>query len=223
MSAVVLPVGDEPHHEELFTAAGVRVYRAVLPPGLATWKHRHDRDTRYVVAAGGRLRSDEPGRQRPGTRVGHSTPAPRKLAWLLSRSLGRGWISASTGTVLVQPHESRPLVHRVCAHPENRESLVLVGVELPPSTTGGVRLRAPVGAGRVEYADDRGVVVRERVLPTSPTRREAEKMAVLVVLHGTGWVVGSTGAELRVGSVVPVRGCVTVHAHTNLDLVWVLC
>lgn len=68
----------EPHHVEQLANQAVRIYEATITPGTATQFHRHTHDTIYVITAGGRFRSDEPGHQITGTRVGRSTPLPRQ-------------------------------------------------------------------------------------------------------------------------------------------------
>jgi hypothetical protein len=141
----------EPHHAEQFANQAVRIYEATIAPGTATEFHRHAYDTIYVVTAGGRFRSDEPGRQIPGTRVGRSTPLPRQLWWLATRKLAGGWVKMPTGTLIAQPHHTHPLIHRVIAHPTNAAVIRMVGVELhcerpvsaPPASASGIRIEHP--------------------------------------------------------------------------------
>ena len=120
----------EPHHAEQFTNQDVRIYEATIPPGTATLFHRHTRDTLYVITAGGRFRSEEPGHQIPGTRLGRSTPLSRQLWWMATRSLAGGWVTMPTGTIVAQPHRTHPLIHRVIGHPPNTTAIRMLGVEL---------------------------------------------------------------------------------------------
>ncbi|SOX54824.1 hypothetical protein MAAFP003_3503 [Mycobacterium ahvazicum] len=120
----------EPHHVEQFGDADVRIYEATIAPGAATMFHRHTFDTLYVVTAGGRFRSEEPGRQKPGTRPGRSTPLLRQLGWLFARKVRGGWISMPTGTLIAQPHRTHPLIHRVVGNPGNAAPIRMLGVEL---------------------------------------------------------------------------------------------
>jgi hypothetical protein len=120
----------EPHHAEQFANKDVRIYEATIAPGTATLFHRHTRDTLYVITAGGRFRSEEPGHQIPGTRVGRSTPLRRQLWWLATRKLGGKWVRMPTGTLVAQPHRTHPLIHRVIAHPANTTAIRMLGVEL---------------------------------------------------------------------------------------------
>ena len=122
-------VDDEPDHVEQFRSQSMRVYLAAILPGGATMYHRHERDTFYVILAGGRFRSDEPGRQRSRTRVGRSVPRPRQLLWLICRILSGGWLRIPTGTLLVQPHTAHPLIHRVHADRRNDSPVLMLGIE----------------------------------------------------------------------------------------------
>ncbi|MGB9305258.1 MAG: hypothetical protein WCB92_16710 [Mycobacterium sp.] len=138
----------EPHHVEQFANQAVRIYEATIAPGIATQFHRHTHDTIYVVTAGGRFRSDEPGHHIPGTRVGRSTPLPRQLWWLATRKLAGGWVTMPTGTVIAQPHRTHPLIHRVIAHPTNAAAIRMLGIEphrerpvsAPPASAPGIRI-----------------------------------------------------------------------------------
>lgn len=139
----------EPHHAEQFANQAVRIYEATIPPGTATLFHRHIRDTLYVITAGGRFRSEEPGHQMAGTRMGRSTPLRRQLWWLAIRKLGGSWVRMPTGTLIAQPHRTHPLIHRVIAHPANSGPIRMLGVELQRERPVSTRLHGAPGI-RVE-------------------------------------------------------------------------
>ena len=111
-------VSAEPNHVEQFRSDVARVYEVTIMPGTATLYHRHDRDTVYVITAGGRFRSQEPGHQRSRTSLGHSTGLLSQLGLLAAR-LTHGWLQVPAGTVILQPHKDFPLIHRVHAHRTN--------------------------------------------------------------------------------------------------------
>ncbi len=120
----------EPHHVEQFANQAVRIYEATIAPGTATQFHRHTHDTIYVITAGGRFRSDEPGHQIIGARVGRSTSLSRQLWWMATRKLAGGWVRMPTGTLVAQPHRTHPPIHRVIAHRTNTTAIRMLGVEL---------------------------------------------------------------------------------------------
>jgi hypothetical protein len=177
-------VDDEPNHVEKFRSGGVRLYEATIPPGRATEFHRHDRDTLYVILAGGRFRSDEPGQQHAGTRLGRSVTRPRQLRWLVRRAL-TGWLTMPTGTLLVQPHAAHPLIHRVIAAATNPLAIRMFGIEMHNavhlSTRAGLR-----GDGiHVEYLDPRYTVYRLHLAPDGRRPVALPNGGVLVAVAGT--------------------------------------
>ena len=78
-------VSAEPNHVEQFRTDVARVYEVTINAGTATLYHRHDRDTVYVITAGGRFRSQEPGHQRSRTSLGRSTGLGSQLRLLATR------------------------------------------------------------------------------------------------------------------------------------------
>jgi len=175
----------EPHHVEQFANRDVRIYEATIAPGTATQFHRHTHDTIYVITAGGRFRSDEPGRQDPGTQVGRSTPLPRQLWWLATRQLAGGWVRIPTGTLIAQPHHTHPLIHRVIAHPTNTTAIRMLGVELHRDR--------PVSA---QLADTPGIRLEHRGPPWPAYRLNtpADAQRQQVTLAGGGVLVDVAGS-----------------------------
>ena len=152
-----LDVDVEPHHVEFFRNGVVRLYEATIAPGTATQFHRHALDTVYVVTSGGAFRSDEPGRQHPGTRLGRSVSPLRRVALLTRRVFTQGWLRMPAGTVIIQPHRTRPLIHQVEASGRNREPVRMIGVELRVPTQ-PIRIR---GRGlRLEHSGAPATVYR---------------------------------------------------------------
>ena len=194
-----VPVDTEPHHIEMFRNRAVRIYEATIAPGGETEYHRHARDTLYVVTAGGRLRSDEPGNQRPGTEPGHSVTLCRRLSWLARRTVGRGTIHVPTGTLLMQPHTTRPLIHRVVADSANPIAVRMVGVELHETSTPA---ELPKGRGlRLEHANHQARTYRLDLAPgASSPRLAVPHGAVLVVAEGDAGVSQRPRAPVCAGS-----------------------
>ena len=173
----------EPHHVEQFANQAVRIYEATIAPGTATQFHRHTRDTIYVITAGGRFRSDEPGHQIAGT------PLPRQLWWLATRKVAGGWVRMPAGTVIVQPHRTHPLIHRVIAHPANAAPIRMLGVE--------VHREQPVSA---QLASASGIRIEHRSPPWPAYRLStpSDHQPQPVMLAGGGALVvvaGSAAAQ----------------------------
>jgi hypothetical protein len=199
-------VSVEPHHVEQFHAAGVRVYEVTIDPGTATQFHRHDRDTVYVITAGGRFRSEEPGHQRSRTSLGRSTSLLSQLRLLATRTV-HGWLRMANGTVILQPHHAYPLIHRVLAHPSNAGPIRMVGVELQPD------YHAPtqVAGLRVEKHGPRWRVYRLRLNAGKTTTLTLPGGGVLVVV--TGSIAFTDGQNAVHGSVHQLpRGTVSLRS-----------
>lgn len=209
-------VSVEPHHVEQFRAAGVRVYEVTIQPGTATQFHRHDRDTVYVLTAGGRFRSEEPGQQRSRTSLGRSTGMLSQLRLWASRTL-HGWLRMATGTVILQPHRAYPLIHRVLAHPSNPGPIRMIGVELqddyraPDPVTG-------VAGLRVEKHGQRWRVYRLRLDAGSTTTFTAPVGGVLVVVAGSATLPDKQQAVAGSVHQLP-HGVVTLRSSEPLDAV----
>jgi hypothetical protein len=205
-------VSAEPNHVEQFRSDVARVYEVTIDAGTATLYHRHDRDTVYVITAGGRFRSQEPGHQRSRTSLGRSTRLLSQLRLLAARRT-HGWLQMSPGTLVLQPHRDFPLIHRVHAHPANPGPIRMIGVELhsghpPPSRIGSV-------AGlRIEKHGSRWLVYRLRLDAGTATTFTVAGGGVLVVVAGTAELSGlSDGQDAIAGSVHQLsRGAVTVRA-----------
>lgn len=210
-------VSIEPHHLEQFRTHGVRVYEVRIPPGTPTQFHRHDRDTIYVLTAGGRFRSQEPGHQRSRTALGRSTPLPTQLRLLAAR-LRRGWFEMPTGTVILQPHRSLPLIHRVTAHPFNSGDVAMVGVELSADYRYPGAL-PQTAALQAEHHGPRWPVYRLRVGSGGDTTLSLPGGGVLVVVDGTASLPGRdlavTAGQVR--WLAP--GSTSVQAAGGLDAV----
>jgi hypothetical protein len=176
-------VSVEPHHVEQFRAAGVRVYEVSIDPGTATQFHRHDRDTVYVITAGGRFRSEEPGHQRNRTSLGRSTSLLSQLRLLATRT-AHGWLRMANGTVILQPHHTYPLIHRVLAHPSNAGPIRMVGVELPADYHPPGPITQVAGL-RVEKNGSRWRVYRLRLNAGKTTTLTLSGGGVLVVATGS--------------------------------------
>lgn len=190
-------VNEEPNHVELFRNHAVRVYEATIAPGTATQYHHHGVDTIYIVITGGTLRSEEPVQQTSSTQFGRSVSLPTKVGWLASRTLARGWLQMTEGTLLMQLHHAHPLVHRVVASTGNATPIRMLGIELHRTPSPG---RLPEGRGvRLEYADQRARTYRVRLGP-------GEATAALRVPHGavlaviTGIVTLDPGTDERRGA-----------------------
>jgi hypothetical protein len=194
-------VKDEPQHVEQFVNQWVRVYEATIHPGTATLFHQHLQDTRYIIVAGGRFRSDEPGRQRSSTSIGQSVPRLTQLRWLIGRILGGGWVTLPVGTVLIQPHFTHPLVHRVTAAATNPAPIRMLGVELrqqPGLAPTQQRFSSFVTGGSsitLEHADERACSYTVRLTRDSTVGPiELVHGAVLAVLAGAAVVAGRADA-----------------------------
>ncbi len=194
-------VNDEPHHVELFRNDAVRVYQARIDPGAATLYHHHSLDTIYLIMAGGRLRSEEPVRQKSSTKLGRSVSLPTKLVWGIRRALTFGTLQLPAGTFLMQYHRAHPLIHRVLASSENAMPIRMLGVELHAtshpsvlSTSSGVRL---------EYADEHARTYRvQRGACEWTDILQLAHGAVLTVIAGTGVLsIEDTEQHLPAGSV----------------------
>ncbi|MGB8391721.1 hypothetical protein [Mycobacterium sp.] len=198
-------VSAEPNHVEQFRSDVARVYEVTIYAGTATLYHRHDRDTVYVITAGGRFRSQEPGHQRSRTALGRSTWVGSQLRLLATR-LTHGWLQVPTGTVILQPHRDFPLIHRVHAHPGNPGPIRMIGVELPTGHPAPSRIERGAGL-RVEKHTSRWLVYRLRLDADGTTTFTAPRGGVLVVVTGTAELSGSSGSQDAVaGSVHQLPG-----------------
>ncbi len=215
-SAQWVPVDEEPHHVELFGHDRVRVYEARIAPGEVTLHHRHAIDTVYVVAAGGRFRSELPYRQRSATALGRSVGVAAR-AGLLVRRLLTGWLVLPSGAVLWQPHGRYPLVHRIRAAAANATTIRMVGIELrgtpgaaESATTTSTATSAARAAVRTlphtrsELRNDEVSCLRLDLEPAAATSLDAVDGAVLVVIHGRA-VTGPAGDPISVSAWLPAR------------------
>lgn len=205
-------VSAEPNHVEQFRTDVARVYEVTIVAGTATLYHRHDRDTVYVITAGGRFRSQEPGHQRSRTSLGRSTPLHTQLRLLITR-LANGWLRMPSGTVVLQPHKAFPLIHRVHAHPSNPGPIRMVGVELQSSYRPPGRMGRVAGL-RVEKRGARWLVYRLRLDAGTATTFTVAGGGVLIVVAGTAELSGVSGSrDAVVGSAHQLpHGAVTVRA-----------
>ncbi|HUH70733.1 MAG TPA: hypothetical protein VLZ05_18795 [Mycobacterium sp.] len=211
-------VSAEPNHVEQFRSDVARIYEVTINPGTATLYHRHDRDTVYVITAGGRFRSQEPGHQRSRTSLGRSTSLLSQLRLLATR-LAHGWLQMPSGTVVLQPHRDFPLIHRVHAYPSNPGPIRMIGVELvsghpPPSQV------APVAGLRVEKRSSRWLVYQLRLDAGTTTTFTVAAGGVLVVVAGTAVLSGlSGGQDAMPGSAHQLpHGTVTVRVSNTRTL-----
>lgn len=191
-------VSAEPHHVEQFRIRGVRVYEVTIAPGNSTLFHRHHRDTIYIRTTTGRSRSDEPGHQLMQAVLGRSTGVATRARLRAGRRLSRGWVQIPVGTVLLQPHHSLPLIHRVIAHPSNQCPLRIIGVELerdyllPQPLPETRELRAEAEPGRWP-------AYRLRLRPHAQTRLALRGGGVLVVVSGTASLPDAQGRVIESG------------------------
>ncbi len=208
-------VSAEPNHVEQFRGDLVRVYEVTIKAGTATLYHRHDRDTVYVITAGGRFRSHEPGHQRSRTSLGRSTGLLSQLRLLATR-LAHGWLRMPSGTVVLQPHRDFPLIHRVNAHPSNPVPIRMIGVELQSGHPPPGEIRRVAGL-RVEKHTQRWLVYRLRLDTDTIATLTVPNGGVLVVVAGAAAL--SDGPEATQGSALQLpHGTVTVHASGTDEL-----
>jgi len=202
-------VSAEPNHVEQFRTNVARVYEVTIKAGTATLYHRHDRDTAYVITAGGRFRSQEPGDQRSRTSLGRSTPILSQLRLLVSR-LTNGWLQAPAGTVILQPHKDFPLIHRVHAHRSNPGPIRMIGVELQNGHPTPGRIGHVAGL-LVEKHSSRWLVYRLRLDAGTTTTFTLAQGGVLVVVAGVAELSGSQDVPSGSARKMPY-GTVTVRA-----------
>lgn len=186
-------VSVEPNHVEQFRTDVARVYEVTIKAGTATQYHRHDSDTVYVITAGGRFRSQEPGHQRSRTALGRSTGLLTQLGLLTARLSGR-WLQVPNGTVILQPHKDFPLIHRVHAHPANQNAIRMIGVELRTGHPAPSRIGRIAGL-RVEKHSSRWLVYRLRLDAGTTTTFTVTGGGVLVVVAGAARWSGSSGGQ----------------------------
>lgn len=211
-------VSAEPNHVEQFRTDVARVYEVTIKAGTATLYHRHDRDTVYVITGGGRFRSEEPGRQRSQTSLGHSTGLLSQIGLLAARLTHR-WLRVPEGTVILQPHKDFPLIHRVHADASNPGPIRMIGVELQTGHPAPHPIDRVAGLG-VEKHSSRFLVYRLRLDAGATTTFTVAGGGALVVAAGSATLRGGTDTDAGSACQLP-HGTVTVRAsgtHT-LDAV----
>ena len=123
-------VEDEPLHREQCKTGGIRVYRAIIPPGEASMFHRHSKNTVYIVTQGGRimtipLKGHSAGRVLPLTRLS----LKRKLLLAVGKLSGKP-VRLDTGFSFFMPAGGNGVVHAVRASADNQRPVEIMGVEL---------------------------------------------------------------------------------------------
>jgi hypothetical protein len=206
-------VSAEPHHVEQFCIHGLRVFEVTIEPGTSTQFHRHHRDTIYVRTTTGRSRAEEPGHQPTKASLGRSTGLTTRLRLLASRKLSQGWLEIPAGTVILQPHHSLPLIHRVTAHQSNPRALRMIGVELQRD----YRKPQPFPETRQLLAEcparEWWPVYRLRVSPHGHATLSLPGGGALIVVCGTALLVGAQDSVIESSQAHWLApGIATVHA-----------
>jgi len=204
-------VGNEPNHGEIFKNEQIRVYVAVIRPGVETLYHRHDKDTLYVVLEGGKNYSTA----LPGTKTGKyvlpkSISLKQKVKWLLTRSI-YGWTYLPKSIYLLMHNEGNPVIHKVRGAEDNPSDMRMLGIEfLKP---GGRHGCVPTGTESLtaDYEDDTVRIFCLR-LPF-----DLEGLAEYVCFVGT--VIGLKGT-IRIEASSPDDPERVLHDLTEGDLVW---
>lgn len=129
-TSAFVPVEQEPLHKELFRNSKIRLYRAVLLPGVRTAVHRHDQDTVYIVCSGGKIRTTLfPGSRRCPTVLPAWITIFEKVR-LIAGKLKTGALNLPAGFLFYMPSQTYPVIHAAVSDKTNTGPMDLIGIEL---------------------------------------------------------------------------------------------
>ena len=123
-------VTEEPMHHEIYKDEKFRIYAAEIPPGASTLFHRHSEDTLYVISRGGRIKNEShDGYNGYPVILPTSTCIFRKILLGL-QSIFKGFVYFPEKFYFMMTNKNNPVIHRATTWKNNRENMILLGIEI---------------------------------------------------------------------------------------------
>lgn len=125
----IVPVKEEPNHQELFENTFIRVYIAQMAPGQETQMHSHNLDTLYVALQGGKIQTyNHPLDEGCPNIILKKYPLAYKIRLLFAK-LVKAPIPLVDGFSFFMPSGSKKVIHKAIASKENVKDMMLLGIE----------------------------------------------------------------------------------------------
>ena len=176
-------VNEEPLHQEVFKNAYIRIYRAILKPGIRTHFHRHSMNTVYVALRGGNISTEKmQGTPSCPTVLAESLSLSQRFS-LLFQKIFYDALNIDSGFIFYIPSKRSPVIHRATASHSNNDNMVLLGIEILYSN--GSQYRAIEHYGKIEIETDE--IIAYRIYVNSNQELDGRKMnshGIIIVLSG---------------------------------------
>ena len=123
-------VDNEPLHLEMYKNDLIRIYRAILYPGVRTDFHRHSKNTIYITLKGGMVSTEKmKGTPYCPTVLTKRLPIAQRLS-LLFQKIFNDSLNLTDGFIFYMPSKENPIIHRARASELNHGYMVLLGIEV---------------------------------------------------------------------------------------------
>lgn len=126
----IVPVKEEPNHQQLFENSYIRIYMAKLKPGEETKYHSHHEDTIYIAVAGGKIQTVKHTLDEGCPNVLLKKYSIMYKLKLVFDTLRRKPVELRDGFSFFMPSASKKTVHKARASADNKKDMMLLGIEI---------------------------------------------------------------------------------------------